>query len=238
MVEDFGSEAKLKILKQICLIVIVLSFTITVYAGSQQVSSTLASTIVTNARSYLNESSASYWSDAELLVWINDGILDLATRSKCLDRTENITLITGQLEYTLSNSYIGITSAIYNDGSSYTGLTRIDIKEVSHTVDSEETEPVCWYEWNGKIGIIPLASSDVNGDTITVYLVERPVTVALDESITIPAYFDHILTQYVVARALYKEGKIVRGGQLMAEVHESINRFRVDYMERPREKDE
>lgn len=214
---------------------IALLFAINAYAGSQQLSSTLASTIVTNARSYLNESSASYWSDNELLAWINDGIIDIATRSKCLDSTEDITLVTDQLEYTLSNSYIGITSAIYSDGSSYKGLTRIDIKKISRTTDPDETEPVCWYEWNGKIGIIPLANSDVNGDTVTVYLVERPSTVALNENITIPAYFDHILTQYVVARALYKEGKIVRGGQLMAEVHESINRFRVDFMERSKE---
>lgn len=225
----------MKILKKLALIVTILfvfiSFTGTAYCGSQQVSSTLASTIITNARAYLNEDateSTLFWSDAELLVWLNEGIIDLISRSRCLETTEDVTLVSGQLEYTLSTAYIGITGAIYNDGTTYKALKMGDIRETGHA--ESDSGPEFWYEWNGKVGIYPIADSDTAGDTVTFYMIERPTAITAATAIPIPAYYDHVLTIYIVAQALMKDTKVDLAAMWMQEYFRVIDRFRADYL--------
>jgi len=71
----------------------------TAFGGSQQTSSTAASTIIVNARYYLNESSASFWSDTELLVWVNQGTMDIVGRTRCLENSEAVSLLANTVEY-------------------------------------------------------------------------------------------------------------------------------------------
>jgi len=209
------------------------------WAGSQQTSTTLASTIITNVRAYLNEDATAntlFWSDAELLVWLNDGLVDLVARSRCLETTEVVTLVSGTLEYTLSTAYIGITGAIYTDGSSYKALKMGDIREAGHA--ESDSGPEFWYEWNGKVGIYPLATADTAGDTVVFYMIERPSAIASTASITVPAYFDHILTMYIVAQAYMKDTKVDMATLWLQEYYKAIDRFRLDYTHHTKKPDE
>lgn len=74
---------------------------------------------------------------------------------------------------------------------------------------------------------------------IQVYLVKRPAAVSLlTDTIPIPAHYDHLLTMYVTARALYSDGKYGKADRLMAEYRAELDRFRVDYNERTKESKE
>jgi hypothetical protein len=53
-------------------------------------------------RKRLGETTASFWSDAELNTWINDGCSDIAFRSKCLKGNSYFTTVSGTMEYTMS----------------------------------------------------------------------------------------------------------------------------------------
>jgi hypothetical protein len=205
------------------------------FAGSQATSSTAASTIITNARYYLNEDVADFWTAAELLVWVNDGIVDVAGKTRAMESTEDITLVTDTLEYTLSNDYITIAGAIYISGTTYyKGLKRGSVKDVGHFEDIDE--PEYYYEWNGKVGIYPLAESATTGDTVTIYLVERPSAVTVDQNVPTPAHYDKALTLYVAAQGFLKDRQIGRYKNLMDLYHAELERYRADYGEQPKDK--
>lgn len=198
-----------------------------------KISTTLASTIVTNARAYLNEATASFWSDAELLVWVNNAIIDVVTRSRCIETTENVTLVAAQAEYAITASYIGITGAFYNDGTTIKGLQRRAIKDIG--TEEYSTVPIYWYEWNGKIGIYPVATAATAGKIVTVYLISRPTAVIASGTIPTPACYDRLLTIFVAAQGYKKDSQFDKATALMAEYIESIDRFRVDYLQKPKE---
>lgn len=125
------------------------------YSGSQQTSSTAASTIITRARYYLNETSASFWSDTELLAWINQGTVDIGARTQCLESSESVTLAANTYEYSISGTYIDLATVVYNDSSgAKKGLTRKNPQSVGSV--RNVGEPVYWYEWAGKVGVFPM----------------------------------------------------------------------------------
>jgi hypothetical protein len=138
----------------ISLIIFVVSIAFYAHAGNQDVSSTLASTIITNARYYLNEPSTTFLSDAEMLVFVNNGTMDIVARSKCLEGTEDISLIANTIEYAITGPYISVTRVVYND------VPRGTKKELEQTQKivgrTREQEPSFWYEWEGKVGIYPV----------------------------------------------------------------------------------
>ena len=113
----------------------------------------------TRARQVLAESSASFWSDDELLVWINDGILDIQARSHANTNKASIepTWATASeivREYYLTSNYIGITEILWVDASSLVkGLIHGTVEDVGNV--REMGEPVYWYEMGDRIGIYP-----------------------------------------------------------------------------------
>ena len=203
-----------------------------VYAGPQSTSSTPASTIVTNARTYINEASAVFWSDAELLVYLNDGMVDIATRARCLEDTETISLVADQIEYAPTSTFLAITAVQYSTTTYTKGLLPGSPKEVGLAVGEDSVaEPVYWYEWNDRVGAYPALSS-VTSETIVLYAISLPSTLTADEDVTTPAIFDRALTLYTAAQALYKDKKFGQAGRYMAEYMEEIERFRADFYDR------
>lgn len=159
------------------------------FAGSQQISSTTAQTIVDRARYQLNEQTADFWDDDELLVWLNDGMIDIVCRSLCLETTYDIMLGNRRLEYSIPDpiKYVGVIDTVYlkatgrffllqqNDGyllqqngdkliigASYGTYKKGLIPgEMVHVGHIEDVgEPVHWYEWNDNVGFYPLMASE------------------------------------------------------------------------------
>jgi hypothetical protein len=219
-----------KILK-LCVLLFLLSGI--VFASSQQKSNTPASIIITNARSYLNETTEQFWLTDELLTWLNDGVLDIVLRTRCLETSEDITLIAGQLEYDIRTDYLGIESIYYHPSGEYKGLKMIEPKDVGHIEDIGEPDE--WYEWEGKVGFSPLVLEDSSGGAVTLYLILKPETVTLTDKITIPAIYDRALTLYIVSKGHLKERRIDKAAQLMAEYVSELDRFRLDFTQKPKE---
>lgn len=202
-----------------------------VWAGPQQISSTSAQTIINNARFMLNEATAAFWTDVELLVWVNNGMFDIATRTKALEDTERILLLTGVTEYAISSNYIRIESAIYSGATTsksanpYKGLKRVHIRDVKR---SDAGEPVQFYTWNDMVGFNPMPGSAVSGYTVLLYMTDVPATVAVGDNIGTPAIYDHALTLFVVWQAFRKE-RNPNVGAYEADYKSALDRFRVDY---------
>lgn len=200
----------------------------TALAGSQQTSGVTTQDIINRARDIINEtyqagvSYEDYWTDAELLDHLNNGLIYIAGTSYCLQTTETITLIPNVTEYALSTAYFDVETAIYNGGTTIynKGLVRGNPQSVGNVQDAEE--PVYWYEWGGKIGFYPADySSATSGYRVTVYLFERPTARTLTGGTSVvptPALYDYPLVLFVAGNALRKlPDEVNRGNALIGE---------------------
>lgn len=205
-------------------------------AASQQTSSTDASVIVTRARSYLNEPTVIMWSDAELLVWINDGTMDIVSRTHCLEAIEVESLVENQLSYPLTDAFICVKTVVYAQAAgNEKGLIRGNIQSLGHI--DEVGEPIYWDQEQDNIIIYPKPDADHSGigHDIDVYTVSRPIAVISSDDVLVPACYDRALTLYVVAQAWYKDGKFAKAGRFMAEYLSELDRYRSDFVIVPKE---
>lgn len=200
-------------------------------AGSQTASGKLAQAFITEARYKLNEPEAAFWTDAELLEWLNEAIVLIAAQTMCLGTSEAITLVADTFEYALTDSaYASIVAVVYNGTL---GLYRSDPRSLGR-VDADLTTPKYFYEWDGKVGIFPVPAATV-GNTCTVYLADIPSRVGVTDAIPLPMFYDHALVNYMVAMAWWKDSKWTRGNTYLSLFSAIVDRFRKDFSERARD---
>lgn len=194
------------------------------YAANQTTSSSTGTTIITKARYYLNESTASFWTDAELLAWLNDGVLDIVSRTHCLEGNETETITTGTTEYAISTAYITVKGVVYN------GVQALRKGSIEHMGDTTDVgEPAYYFIWDNNLVIYPTPDSGASGYALTTYLVERPTAIVAGGTVAVPAQYDRALVLYIVAQALFKDEKFAKAGRFMAEYLSELDRFRVDF---------
>lgn len=201
------------------------------FCASQQTSSTLASTIIDRAESLVNDSENDLSSPAEMLVWLNDGMVDIVSRTHCLEATESIDLATNTIEYSVTSTYLTVKAVLYVDADG----NKWALKKGSPSSVGQNTAvtiPTYWYEWAGKVGVYPTITR--TAETITVYYVTRPTAIVSTDSITIPAVYDNALTLFVAAQAHFKDRQTGRYAQLMGLYLQELARLRSDLTEQSR----
>ena len=211
-----------------------------VLPGTQTMSSSTVANIITRARSLLNEASASFWSNDELMAWINDAILVISAHVLPLGQTEDITITADTLEYDIATldaglRYVAAVAAIYQPGAAneIKGLSYKGPEEIG-SGNAAGTVPNHFYLVNGKIGLWPIqaAGDDGVGNTVRVYLAEiADAVTATTDTIPLPAIYDTPLLHYVVAMALFKDEKYDQARVFMALFDGVVQRYRVDFLE-------
>jgi hypothetical protein len=204
------------------------------FSASQQTSTTTAGSIVDRAETLLNDSDNEMWTAGELLQYLNDGMVDIVSRSHCLEAVESINLATDTLEYTITSTYLTVKAVHYIDASGIvTALRKGSPASVGLVSDSESDTPVWWYDWAGKVGVYPLLTR--TNETINVYLITRPTAIATGTNVTTPAIYDTALTYYIVAQAYKRDKSHAKYLQTMALYEAEMNRYRQDLNDYPRE---
>jgi hypothetical protein len=211
-------------------LVILLTFTTLCFASSQDTSATTAATIVDRAEVWLNDSDNRFWSAGELLQWLNEGMIDIVSRSHCLEATESINLATTTLEYAITSTYLTVIAVHYVDSDSKSWALKKGSPMSVHQ-NTAVTEPTYWYDWGGKVGIYPTFTRTT--ETITVYYITRPIAIISTADVTTPAHFDTALTYYIVAQAWLKDLKMNKYLQTMALYDTEMKRIRQDINEFP-----
>lgn len=211
-------------------ITLLIAWPILLYAGSQQTSGINARTVIDRARVVYNDESANFVTDSELLEFLNWGLVDIATRSKCIETTENITLISGVTQYLLNDPYISVSGAVYSGLTTYpspyksvkpTGIDMIGDVEAIGIPDK-------YVVWDDYIIVLPTPESGASGYTMTVYMAGRPSTVALSGTIPTPAIYDKALSLWVAAHIYLKSENYGGYGVLMKLYAEEMDRWRAD----------
>jgi hypothetical protein len=188
-----------------------------------------ASDLLSRARVFLDEATAVRWTDAQLLRFLNDGLMDLCAKAQCYQGTESITLGANTVEYTPTTSYISVVHVICNPatGTGW-GLQKANVRSRG-TVGQESDVPKYWYEFGGKIGIFP-AYTTVTTQTATAYLAKRPSVLLAATAIPTPAVFDKALVYYVASQGYLLDRRIVESNNYFILYSQEIDRFRKDFV--------
>jgi hypothetical protein len=202
----------------------------TCFAGPQATSSTTGTAMIARARTLLNEPAANArrWSEAQMLEFLNAGMVDLALKAKCYQTSEAVTLVANTVEYALTTTaYISVASVNLNTASDGTiGLTMGNINSVGRAIVGG-AEPRYWYEYNGKVGIYP-AYSAVTTETATVYLVNRPAAIAAGSNVLTPAALDQALVYYITAQALLRDRRPQEASNYLTLYQQEVDLYRKD----------
>lgn len=212
------------------------------YAGSIDTSSSTAQTFIGIVRTDLNELTAAFWTDAELITWIDEAITEIVNQTRCLEATvEDVTLASSDYDYTLSSSFLDVEMALYDSGDDSRGiqiyaLDRTNLNDIGHVV--ETGRPKKYALWNDQIIVWPIPDSTISGTTIHVYYIPMPSGVTTSTSpIETPAYFDPAITDYVKAKAYLKDNRINLANTFMGYFNSRIQTYLVNVVNRGVEKE-
>jgi len=234
---------KNKILFIVAIFIALSIFVGTVYAGSQQTSGVTAQTIIDRARYYLKDQDADpHWPNAELLVHLNYGLIDIATKSYCLQTTEMITLSTSVSAYAISTAYFDIEAIVDNSDSGVTNraLIRGNVQSIGHSKTDNNTVkyPDNWVDWGGSVIIYPEPEGNVSGRILTAYLYERPTEIILTGAIVLPPIYEKSLIYYIVKEAFKKDKQSALFQLYEGFFKEEMESKREFFNKRPKESEE
>ncbi len=71
--------------------------------------------VIDNVRSELLEASAAFWTDGELLRWLNDGERDFVNKVRGIDKISTVNTVAGRATYPLPASFLSSKAVFYND---------------------------------------------------------------------------------------------------------------------------
>ena len=188
-------------------------------------------------RYLLNEATATFWADAELTVYIQEGCRVFSSKSLMVETLGTVTPMivetpyydSGDANCTWIADVLEIYAVIYNISTSYKGLVKIHPRQIGNVAKSAVTGPPKFYSlFDRKLYIFPLASAtEVAGGTLDVlYAAETDdITAIADE-------FQHLPIIYATAKALQKDQKFGQAGALMQQFYQEISFERSDKHER------
>ena len=205
--------------------------------------------IRTLIRKRLGETTAAFWSDAELNSWINDGCTDVAFRAKCLNGSSYITTVADTGEYTMSAlistaTVLSINEVYYlQNGQTWQKLeatTRTELDLTSPTwksTDSGTPQRYYFLREENLFGLYQKPDSTNAGVAYgQVYFTKAHVDINDDAlSPQLPEYVQNAVVDYVVANGYEQRGWGDKANDAWQKYYSKIQDYRV---ERHREKED
>ena len=162
--------------------------------------------ILAASRAILREATASFWTDAQLLVYANEGIKAIAWRVGGY-RTFTTVSTTASTRLVSFTGYKCLAVEYSNKA-----LIKITPLQLGH-VPLDGIYPQYWFEFGNYIGIEPIPPEIY---TLTVYLASIPTNMTTGASVpSVPYAFCGMLTYYIAARALEQDRQFEASAQLM-----------------------
>lgn len=175
------------------------------------------SSLIEQVRSTLDEPQSRFWSDAELIRWINDGLTDVARRSQTLQQySATIAGVAGQSKYNLPTDLINLHRVEFTPASSTQTypvqlMTRAELDQywgMDQTTQSSYPWAATVWGFPGtstslQLQIYPTLSS--SGGTINLYYYRLPTPLAsVNDIAEIPAGWESLIIDFCEYRAKRK----------------------------------
>ena len=177
----------------------------------------IAQTLITDIRRELLETSASYWSDAELIRHINRAELDFANKTRILEDSATLSLTQGRLDYPLPSNWLATRAVFFKtentDGTySWKRLHSTNLEKqaqqtpnfMNTTADNQGT-PVRYWIWNRSLWLDKAPDAD-NATELLLFYKSKPIPVTnATDSINLDDSLSEAITAYVLNKAWKKE---------------------------------
>lgn len=168
----------------------------------------------TNLRSKLDETSARFWSDADLTQFINEGARDIVRRSETLQASTSINAVANTQEYTLPSDVIRIYRVEYSqDGNIFYPLEYHDFANMDSIWWSQQKTskgiPTWFTMWGFpptlKLVLYPTpSSSTTNAIGVRYYRLPLEAT-ANGDNVEVPEGWHDLVEDYAEYVALRKD---------------------------------
>lgn len=127
------------------------------------------SDLVARVRTYLNEATADFFTDADIWRWLSVGVKEIAQNSLCVRRILDAVTVNATRNVAV-NAYKVLHVEYIPSSGRERMLTEIDPLRAGHYPLSG-TAPQYWYEFGGSIGIDPVPDAAYN---LRVYVADLP----------------------------------------------------------------
>jgi len=186
---------------------------------------------ITQVRGVLNEATASFWTDAEITYWIQEGCRDFSSKTLMVEAEDDITLVAGQLSYdstdepfiaTVIEPYAAI---YYTNAGDYKGILKTHPRKLGNLHKFTAGTPLFYTLHNRKIYVWPLTTATEVAAGAKINLLYSKVT---DDVTEITDEYQHIPIIYAMARAKMKDQKFAEASALMSQYVMVVNFERAD----------
>lgn len=189
--------------------------------------------ILTDIRARLNEVTAAFWTDVQLLVWINHRYQDLVTAVETTFENYFLTevatdLIEDQQEYSLPTDFkrmvrIEINYDITNNATAFNKATPATLDDVrAQLADSNlgsSGSPV-YYIQGDLLGFIPIPDADGTSAVKLWYVAEQDDLSDDSDEPAIPSQYHRLISIGTCADALMKGKRDLRGAAMFEKMYQ------------------
>jgi hypothetical protein len=188
----------------------------------------------TDARAMLDETTAGFWTDAQLNYWLNEGNLDLAARLEDLEASDTQSTAASDYQYDLPTDCIKVKRVQYDSFPlAFIGYNDLNKYEaVGDPSTSETGTPQYFYLWNNDIFLYPTPTAIKN---LTIQYYKRPAT--MDEDTDTPEHasqFHNLIVYYAVYKALVKDTLFTDADRMMGQYLNGVAEAKSQMMNRQR----
>lgn len=182
-------------------------------------------TMTTAVRRLLNEPTARFYNDTEIVYWIDRATQAISGMALGLEQCVGyVALSTGKYEYAYSDftsftTPIKILGIIYMGAASVAApagnakaLQKIHPRMLNQVQDTTAGLPIYWCEFAEKIWVWPPPDSNAN----TKFIVPLYYRTLASTPTTLPDYYQDLVLFYVLSQAYEKAGKYEQANQYMS----------------------
>lgn len=177
----------------------------------------LASTIITDVRRELLETTGAFWTDTELLRHLNRAEMDFTNRTRILEDTAFLSTTIGQQDYPLPSNWLSAKLVLLNgkqeetDDDNWRRLRPTNLEKMGQEqpnflrVDTDvQSTPRKYFIWNQRLYITPAPNRNIASNLYLFYKSKPiPITVTT-QSINIDESLSEGLTAYILWKAWTK----------------------------------
>jgi hypothetical protein len=184
------------------------------------------SNLKSRVRTVLNESTAGFWTDAEIARLLNDGERDIAIKTCCLQNVDSLTTaLYASMYRKVQFSGHKVLYMEYVDATTPKGMQKIRPQQMGHLPFSGSA-PQYWFQWGQYIIVDPLPAASY---TMNAYIADYPqYEMYADADVPqVPYEFQEDIVNYAVYMAMMKDRK---WGQAAAVYQSYIGSLQVKRM--------
>ena len=191
-------------------------------------------------RKNLGETTPSFWTDAELNIWINDAGEDIAFRAKCIKANSYMTVVEDTAEYTLSTNFADYNSILkvylFTNSKTWLQLTSKDRDELERdnrgwmSVDSATPTNYYWDVEEDMIGLYTPPNSDNSGENyLRVYYTKDFTDLTIDSQAPgIPKYLHMGIVYFVTSFGSAQRGWGDKANDWIQKYEDRLHKYKVE----------